>query len=77
MGGTVDMIPAFITILICELDVNTLWSEQLQLAEISTAIGLVIWEWCSVITATLYVYFVDHYHPYILLIIYKIIFILV
>ena len=43
---------------------------KLQLAEISTPatyIGMVIWEWCRVITGTLYVYFVDQCHPYIFL----------
>ena len=29
---------------------------------------MVMWEWCCVITTTLYMYFVDQYHPYILLI---------
>ena len=37
---------------------------KLQLA--TTYVGMVMWEWC-VITATLYVYFVDQCHPYILL----------
>ena len=42
---------------------------KLQLAGISTAatyVGMVMWEWCCVITAILYVYFVDQCHPYIL-----------
>ena len=50
---------------------------MLQLAEISTAatyVGMVIWEWCCVIIASLYVYFVDQCLPYIL---FEIIFILV
>ena len=44
---------------------------KLQLAEISTAasyVGMVMCEWRCVVTATLYVYFVDQCHPYILLI---------
>ena len=27
-----------------------------------------MWEWCCVITDTLYVYFVDQYHSYILIV---------
>ena len=41
---------------------------QLQIVNSTAAthVGMVIWEWCCVIIATLYVYFV--LHPYILLI---------
>ena len=38
---------------------------KLQLAVISTAatyVGMVMWGWCCVITAPLYVYFVDQCH---------------
>ena len=54
---------------------------KLQIAEIPTAatyVGMVMWEWCCVITVTLYVYFVDQCHHYIYpLDFYEIIFILV
>ena len=29
---------------------------------VTTNVGMVMWEWCCVITAILYVYFVDHCH---------------
>ena len=31
----------------------------------ATCVGMVMWEWCCVTAATLYVYFVDQCHPYI------------
>ena len=40
---------------------------KVQLDEISTAatcVGMVMWELCCVITATLYVHFIDQCHPF-------------
>ena len=50
---------------------------KLQLEAISVGM-LVMWEWCYVITstATLYVYFVDQSHPYILISCYNYLFVL-
>ena len=31
----------------------------------ATYLGMVMWEWCCVITATFYVYFVDQFHLYL------------
>ena len=57
---------------VCDNNFSTITMYLLQLAEISidaaTCLGMAMWEWCCVITATLYVYFVDKCHPYILLI---------
>ena len=44
---------------------------QLEISTAATYVGMVMWEWCCVITATLYRYFVDQCHLYILLVLMK------
>ena len=63
-GGSDNTAPSHITITAPLYII----SRKLQLAEISTAatyVGMIMCEWRCVITATLYVYFVDHAVPFL------------
>ena len=41
------------------------FAELAEIPTVATYLGMVMWEWCCVVTATLYVYLVDQCHPYI------------